>query len=398
LRDRVTLGSSAPLVLRSRDGSERAIDYSISVLFDRDRELLGSVFIFRDVSQSRHLTQQLTYEAQHDALTGLTNRREFKRCLEAAIASARNDRYHHVLFYIDLDQFKIVNDTCGHGAGDELLRQLAKLLREHIRLTDVLARLGGDEFGLLLHNCPLSRAQQLAHTLRERIAAYQFQWRDMVFSVAASIGIVGIDESTEELAYVLGAADAACYAAKGKGRNRIQLYQAGDRDLERQRRERQWVARIEKALAENRFRLFAQAIAPISSCREDEAQHQPHTEILVRMLDKEGAIVPPMDFIPAAERYGQMPSIDRWVIRTFLRQYQESCQVRDASETQTGGQGCDRMFAINLSGATLSDDRFWPFLEEQLALQTCHPSVCVLKLPKPQQSRICKRRSHLSAS
>ncbi|MEO0853852.1 MAG: diguanylate cyclase, partial [Cyanobacteria bacterium J06648_11] len=259
MRDRTAVKSSAPLLLRSRDGSDRAIDYSVSAIYDR--ELLGSIFIFRDVSPSRQLTQQLTYETQHDALTGLTNRREFKRCLEAAIASARTDRYNHVLFYIDLDQFKIVNDTCGHGAGDELLRQLAQLLRDRIRLTDVLARLGGDEFGLLLHNCPLRRAQQLAHTLREQIAAYQFCWQDMVFSVAASIGIVAIDESTEELAFVLGAADAACYAAKEKGRNRIQLYQVGDRDLERQRSERQWVARLEKALADNRFCLFAQAIA-----------------------------------------------------------------------------------------------------------------------------------------
>ncbi|MEO0854188.1 MAG: EAL domain-containing protein, partial [Cyanobacteria bacterium J06648_11] len=334
-------------------------------IYSREGKPIGTVLVFRDVSKSRQLSRQLSHQASHDALTGLVNRREFKSRLAAAIASAREQDLQHVLCYMDLDQFKIVNDTCGHGAGDELLRQLSELLRHRIRTTDVLARLGGDEFGILLLQCPRDRAERIADELREHIASYRFVWQDKIFTVGASIGLVAIDAETCEIEEVLGAADAACYAAKARGRNCIQVYQTDDSNLARQRGERQWITRIEQALAVNRFVLYGQEIVPITT-RPDGQPRPHHCEILLRLRDEADQVVPPMAFIPAAERYGLMPQIDRWVVSSFLRQFRTACHVG-------AGQPCDRVFTINLSGASLSDERFWQFLDAELAQSSLAP-------------------------
>lgn len=360
-----TVRSEHAALLQTRDGGELAIDSTAAPIRDRDGTLISVVLVFRDVTESRQLSRQLSYQARHDDLTGLLNRREFERQLEDAIDTAREEDLTHVLCYMDLDQFKIVNDTCGHGAGDELLKQLADLLRQQVRTSDVLARLGGDEFGLLLLQCPFDRARHIAEELRDLIAEFRFSWQDRTFTVGTSIGLVTIDAHTQALAHVLGAADAACYAAKDKGSNFIQVYQSDDVDLARQRGERQWVARIKQALVEDRFVLFGQEIAPISA-RRDGVQQKRHCEILVRLKDEQGNIVPPMNFIPAAERYGLMPQVDRWVVQSFLRQYRSFFHSRDQQQS-------DRVFTINLSGASMSDDRFWQFLEAQLVSHPIDP-------------------------
>ncbi|MEO0852320.1 MAG: EAL domain-containing protein, partial [Cyanobacteria bacterium J06648_11] len=363
LRAGRVMQSSQFAMLLVRNGTPLSIESTAAPIQNVAGQTVGTVTIFRDVNEARKLSRKLAYQARHDSLTGLVNRREFERRLEDAIESARHGDLRHVLCYMDLDQFKIVNDTCGHGAGDELLRQLTDLLRQQVRSSDVLARLGGDEFGLLLLQCPLAKAEQIAEQLRAHIAAYRFVWQDKIFTTGASIGLVEIDDRTRKLAEVLGAADAACFAAKDKGRNCIQIYQTSDSDLARQRSERHWVTRIERALAEDRFALFGQDIAPIEQHDAVEVRKY-HCEILLRMLDEDGSFVPPMAFIPAAERYGLMHHIDRWVVSTFFRQYREMCSLSKECSS-------DRVFTINLSGASLNNQRFWHFLEGELS----HPPI-----------------------
>ena len=267
---------SKHLVLIARNGLKYAVDDSAAPIRSSDGQMVGVVLVFHDVTQSRNLARQLSWQATHDALTGLLNRQEFERRLQAAISTAGDE--HHTLCYIDLDQFKVVNDTCGHAAGDELLRQLTALLQQRVRTTDTLARLGGDEFGLLLHQCPLPQAEKIADTLRQLIGDFRFSWQGKTFPIGASIGVVTIDETTLNLTGVLSAADAACYAAKEKGRDRIHVYRNNNLEL-RQHSERQWIAKINRALAENRFQLYCQKIVPITGTEGEYA------EILLRLVD-----------------------------------------------------------------------------------------------------------------
>lgn len=308
-------------------------------------------------------TQRLSYQASHDTLTGLINRREFEQRLERALASARQFNHVHTLCYLDLDQFKVVNDTCGHVAGDELLRQLSTLLQAKLRERDTLARLGGDEFGVLLENCDAAAAQPVAEVLRQTVKDYRFLWQGRAFGVGVSIGMVEINADSGNLSALLSAADAACYAAKDRGRNRVHLYQEQDGELLRRRGEMQWVARIGQAMEENRFRLYRQ---PILSA--DPASGRPvHQEILLRMVDATGEPVLPMAFIPAAERYNLMPAIDRWVIgKTFSLFHQ--C---------FGSAGDNSICTVNLSGHSLCDEAFLAFVQRQFELNgVLHHRIC----------------------
>ncbi len=311
-------------------------------------------------------TERLSYQATHDALTGLINRREFERRLEKALSVAREEGVAHALCYLDLDQFKIVNDTCGHVAGDELLRQLTVLLQSKVRGVDTLARLGGDEFGVLLNNCPLEQAQVVADLLRQTVKDFHFAWHDKPFVIGVSIGLVPITQDCETLANVLGCADAACYAAKDLGRNRVHVYRVEDSELAQRQGEMNWVARITHAIEENRFRLYCQSIMPLGDTEGEGC----HFEILLRMLGDSGDLIPPMAFIPAAERYNLMPSIDRWVVSTAFGQYWKIFSPHmqdDACHT----------FTVNLSGPSLCDDHFLNFIKRQFALyQVPHRHVC----------------------
>ena len=351
-RNRATK-SVRPTLLIRRDGNELYIESTASPIRDGKGDVTGGVLVFHDVSESRELNRRLSYHASHDILTGLVNRREFENRLERALKSAKARETSYALCYLDLDQFKIVNDSCGHSAGDALLGQLGALLKSKIRWRDTLARLGGDEFGVLLESCSLEEALQTAEVLRVAIGEFKFMWDDRSFRLGVSIGVVPITAENEDVAALLSAADSACAAAKEAGRNRIHSFLENDIDLMRRRREMQWAARINNALEEDRFELFRQTIQPLQA--EIEGAHY---EILLRMRDEAGGIIAPGLFIEAAERYGITPNIDRWVIRNAFRWL-----VSEADERKRLS-----LCSINLSGQSLGDEKFLPFVIDQFQM------------------------------
>lgn len=345
----------------TKDGSKIDVEVSANRIPYNEKDAF--CIVVRDISDRKRAEialkaseKRLLWQATHDALTELVNRREFERRVELAVHNAKTANQQHVLCYLDLDQFKIVNDTCGHVAGDQLLRQVSVLFQNKLRKIDTLARLGGDEFGILLHQCSLEQAIQITEMLRQQIHEFPFVWQEKVFAISVSIGVVTIDAETPNLASVLSAADAACYAAKNKGRNRIHTYQLNDRELAQQRGEMQWVTRIPKALAENRFRLYYQPIMPITATGSEKE----HCEVLLRLEDENGQIVLPMAFIPAAERYNLMHIIDRWVISTLFTHLAQQ-RREDLNCPYT-------MYAINLSGASINDEEFISFIKQQFNL------------------------------
>ena len=321
--------------------------------FDEGGTFIGYRGTGREVTKAYRLSQQLTYQATHDALTGLVNRGEFERRLRRVLDTAHTQHTENALCYLDLDLFKIVNDTCGHTAGDELLRQLARLLKERVRARDTLARLGGDEFGVLMEHCTVESARRLAESLRKAVAELRFVWEDKTFRIEVSIGLVPITEASGDLTHVLGRADAACYAAKDKGGNRVHLYREDDEELARRHGEMAWVSRISWALEEERFLLYFQPIVPVGGCDEETL----HYELLVRMRDEDGQIVPPGAFLPAAERYNLATQIDRWVVGTAFQWLSDHPRHREQLS----------LCAINLSGRSMGDEEFLAFLTEKFS-------------------------------
>ncbi len=320
--------------------------------------MAGSLQAAHEQMQERidQATARLVYQANHDALTGLVNRNEFEHRLSKAIASSNQHGRTHALCYMDLDQFKVINDTCGHAAGDELLRQVALMLKDLLRERDTLARLGGDEFALLLENCDLKDASEVAEACRNVIRQFRFKWDNRLFNIGVSIGLVMVEQGSGSMADLLSAADAACYVAKDRGRNQVHVYQLADIDMSRHRGEMQWVARIHKALEDNMLRLYWQEIQPVS----EQNAAACHIEILMRMLDDDGNVILPMAFIPAAERYGLMPSLDRWTIESVIK----ACGSTIAERFQIARKDC--MFAINLSGVSLKNREFRNWLQDTL--------------------------------
>lgn len=350
--------------LISRDGIIHAIEECTAPLHDMHQRLQGTVLIFRDVSEARRHADEMTFRATHDPLTGLINRSEFDRRVDKAALGSREHGAHHALAYLDLDQFKIVNDTCGHTAGDELLRQISGVLRVVLRANDTLARIGGDEFGVLLESCPPHIALQISENLRNIVSDFNFSWEDKIFPIGVSIGLVnfgGTGALHRGAAELLRIADTACYAAKNLGRNRIHVVQDNDTMLHQRLDEIDWYSRLRNALSENRLKLYAQKIVALNT----DERYTEHVELLLRLVSTDGKIVPPMAFIPTAERYGMMVEIDRWVIQTAFR-YIESRQ--DAGRS---------MYAINLSGATLNHEGSLPFILQLLGNSAIHTaSVC----------------------
>ncbi len=303
------------VVLLCRGAESIAIDYSVAPIRDRAARTVGAVLVIQDMSRERQYAARLSNLASHDALTGLLNRREFEQRVRAIIEHREAEEGQHAVLYLDLDQFKVVNDTSGHAAGDELLRQVGALLRPRLREGDVLARLGGDEFGVLLPHCPPAPALRIAEALRKAIVDFRFAWKNRSFTIGVSIGLVNLAEGPHTLATVLSAADAACYLAKDKGRNRVQVYRPEDSEVTLRRGEMEWVNRLHRALAEDRLCLYAQPMHAMHGTGAEILHH----ELLVRLIDERNELIPPIAFIPAAERYHLMPSIDRWVIRTAFR-------------------------------------------------------------------------------
>jgi diguanylate cyclase (GGDEF)-like protein/PAS domain S-box-containing protein len=358
-----TPGLAPYTVLINRNGERFPIEDSVAPIRDQSREIVGAVLVFHDVTQAKKMAMQWSHQASHDALTGLINRREFEQRLERALQTGKEQAAEHTLLYFDLDQFKIVNDTCGHIAGDELLKQLTSVLEAQIRRNDTLARVGGDEFGLLLENCSTAPALRVADLIKQTVREFHFVWEGKVFSIGASIGLVTFGNGEETLGDVLRMADEACYLAKDKGRNRVQVYVADDSSFVRPDGERGWMGRIEKALDECGFVLYSQKILRL----RDSAENGDHYEILLRMKEEGGILIPPMAFIPEAERYGLMQRLDRWVIKNAFVQHKRRHPHGNPEST------C----SINLSAASISDEHFYDFVAEQFHAYDLSPrEIC----------------------
>ena len=346
-------------VLITRSGQEVAIQESAAPICDRQGRVIGAVIVFHDVTKERRLKRALSYQASHDALTGLINRREFDNRLHAAVLSAQRGEGSCALLYIDLDQFKVVNDTCGHQAGDRLLRDVTGLLQTRVRASDTIARLGGDEFGVLLEGCTLEQAMRIAEGVRQAIRDYRFMWGASTLSVGASVGVVQIKSDTESVASVMSAADIACYAAKDEGRNRIHVYE--QEGISHRHREMHWVARVTRAAEENRLELYFQPIVPIG-----ERTGQDFHELTVRLRDDDGQLVPPSEFIPAAERYNVMSVIDRWVVLRAV----ELLRSRRGRGAQLP------LLAVNLSGTSLNEQSFADFVLQNVGDPAIAAALC----------------------
>lgn len=350
-RRRVGLGRRA-LMVSADGGRELSIELTASPILGPEDVLTGAVVIMHDVTEIRGLTRRISYQAAHDALTGLINRAEFERRLEQGLDTVREDGTSHVLCYMDLDRFKAVNDTCGHLAGDNLLREIARIIRDEVRDSDVVARLGGDEFGMLLIRCPLDKARQIANDVCNAVRDYRFVWQDRIFTVGISIGLVEVGRDNASIKDLLNAADSACYMAKQEGRGRVHVYSERDEITARQRGEIHWLRQLQSALREDRFELHTQPIiSTVGRTREG-----PAVEVLLRMIDDEGTLHQPRQFIQAAERYQLMTNIDRWVVQSTL-----------AAIAQGGIRLPDqRSCCINLSGQSLAEEGFLEFVVDCL--------------------------------
>ena len=348
--------------------SPLSVDLSCSRLKDiRDQEM-GLVIIMRDVTHERELKKQLTYQASHDSLTGLFNRGKFEQEIRNTIQSIGDDSPGHVLCYMDLDQFKIVNDTCGHIAGDALLKQLSQLLMSRIRESDVLARLGGDEFGLLLRNCEIENAVQIADTLRLAVRQFIFRWDDRAFDVRMSIGVVAVNDPQSTHAELMSAADVACYIAKESGRDYVHTYKPDEKSVTQHHELMQWSQKIQDALREDRFFLMLQTMAPLLSAQSD-IQVQ---EFLLRMRLDDGSIARPYSFIPAAERYGLMRDVDMWVIEHCFEIIRDVRKDTDSSVTY--------LYSINLSGQSVGDPQISDFIVSKMKEYEIDPNQIMLEI------------------
>jgi diguanylate cyclase (GGDEF)-like protein len=322
---------------------------------DHEHHANNLLLVCEDITEARDLSEKIAYQACHDALTGLANRSEFDRYVKKAMELVYTDNSEHVLCYLDLDQFKVINDTCGHLAGDELLRQLGDLLRRNMRGQDFISRLGGDEFGVLMYYCSMSEAVFLCENLRDIIREFRFAWEGKSFSIGVSIGLSAINKASRSAVNLFKEADSACYAAKDKGRNRIHVYSPDDEELALRQGEMQWVEKIRRGIENNSFRLYGQPIVPLAKHDKEEGLH---FETLIRYCDDSGRIVPPSAFLPAAERYGLAPELDRWVIGTMFEFIATTPHFLEQLS----------LCSVNLSGLSFCDETMLEFIYEQFDL------------------------------
>ncbi len=360
MRRRVNMGRRAVMI--STDGEhEHSVEITASPIRGVGTSISGTVVVFHDVSEIRGLTRQMSYQATHDPLTGLINRREFERRLDEAMDTAHAEEAVHMLFYMDLDRFKAVNDSCGHLAGDNMLREVAGLIRDQVRDSDFVGRLGGDEFGALLIGCPIDKAWQIASDICTAIADYRFVWKDKIFSIGISVGLVEISNVSGSLQDVMSAADSACYVAKRQGKGQVHVYSARDETIARERGDIQWLRRLQTALHEDGFELAIQSIIAMSGGIESG----PAVEVLIRLPDGHGRTADTADFLRPAERYQLMPQIDRWVINTTL------AAIASGKIKIPSGRSC----ALNLSGQTLGDESILGFVVDALDRSAVLPAT-----------------------
>lgn len=368
------LQSNTDHLLVRPDGSSVSVSWTASPIRDNG-QMQGAVLVLHDTTREQQLIDRLSWLAAYDPLTQLPNRREFETRLSQALdllrqrsgpsGLRREDDQQHVLMFIDLDQFKIINDTCGHAAGDEMLRQVTSAMSQHVRDQDTLARMGGDEFALLLMNCPPENGEQKAEELRRAINAVVLNWGPLRFTTSASIGLVQLRDPNVNLSTALSAADMACYKAKDNGRNRVEVYSPNDKHLMARFGEMAWSQRLQSALKEDRFCLYAQPILNLQNATALEK----HWEILVRLRDEEGKLIPPESFMPAAERFGMMAMIDRWVI--------DHAFASIADQRKTGLCSPHTVFSINLSGSSLDDREFLSELKQLFnRYQVSYHQIC----------------------
>lgn len=335
-------------VLLSLDGKEYAIEDSAAPIRRRDGKVVGGVMVFHDVSEARQLVHEISWQASHDALTGLINRNELENSLTQMLKANRPDGCQHALLFFDLDRFKIVNDSCGHQAGDELLIQLTRIFCQSVRESDRVARVGGDEFAILMKDCTLDEAQATAEKIRNAIDGYHFLWEDHTFQVSVSIGVVSIERGNTDVSQLLKAADMACYAAKEGGRNKVHVYTESDELLASRHGEMRWVNRLNNAFVGRNLKLYGQRIVALNPTGQDNE----HIEVLVRLEGEDGRIIAPDAFIPAAERHNLMPKLDCYVVEHLFLLLAEH---RAAVQTQDAASASPRL-AINLSGASLGNE------------------------------------------
>ena len=360
MRRRVNMGRRAVMI--SNDGEqEHPVEISASPIRGPGSGISGTVVVFHDVSEIRGLTRQMSYQATHDPLTGQINRREFERRLDEAMDSAHSEEAVHMLFYMDLDRFKAVNDSCGHLAGDNMLKEVAGLIKEQVRDSDIVGRLGGDEFGAILIGCPIEKARQIATDICNAVADYRFVWKDKIFNIGISIGLVQITHVSGTIQDVMSAADSACYVAKQQGRGQVHVYSARDEAIARERGDIQWLRKLQSALHEDSFELAIQPIIAMGGGVESG----PALEVLIRLPDGRGRSADTAEFLRPAERYQLMPQIDRWVINATL------AAISGGEIKVPSGRNC----AINLSGQTLGDESILGFVVDALDRTGVAPST-----------------------
>ncbi|MEM9057872.1 MAG: EAL domain-containing protein, partial [Pseudomonadota bacterium] len=374
---RVSLGKRA-LMITVAGENELSVELAVSPIRAlRASAMLGTVIVLHDVTELRGLARQMSYQASHDALTGLYNRPEFERRLEEALGTARDAGAGHVLCYLDLDRFKAVNDTCGHIAGDNILREVANLIKDKVRDSDSVARLGGDEFGMLLVGCPLQKARQIADDVCAAVADYHFVWRDRVFDLGVSIGLVEIARESGTVVEVLSAADTACYVAKQHGRGQVQLYSARDEASARHSGEIAWLQRLQQAIKADEFEIFVQPVVSVGG----RVAAGPAFEVLLRMRTETGTVLTPTEFLQSAERYQLMPGIDRWVVKTTL------AAIGAGALKLPDRRSC----AINLSGQSLGDPQILEFVVEALDRSGVSPERICFEV---RESAVVSNLSH----
>ena len=346
LSEYVTKDIGVNSLLMSRDGIQRTIEHTVSDICDSDGNNIGCVLVFNDVTKQHKMAEEITYRISHDALTGLVNRTEFESRLNHFIKDNREVDMQNALIFIDLDRFKVINDSCGHSAGDHVLKDIAAIMHTCIRTTDTLARIGGDEFAVILYKCNAQQAMKIAKNICKAVDEYRYIHNDEYFRLGASIGLVMIDKHWTSTSSLMQAADSACYEAKSAGRNRVHLYYDDNHFAGSQRRETKWVSRIEKALEDKSFVLFCQRIMPLKHNGLE------HAEILIRMVDKDGTFIPPSAFLPAAERFHLASRIDRFVV----------AEVFDWMHKNRHRLSHIESISVNLSGQSLSDSMFHAYV------------------------------------
>ncbi|MEM6817391.1 MAG: EAL domain-containing protein [Pseudomonadota bacterium] len=360
-RRRINMGRRA-LLLRPSGNEQVSVELTASPIED-ENTVKGVVVVFHDVGEIRGHARKISYQASHDALTGLINRREFEQRVQIAVDETRSGTATHMLAYLDLDRFKIVNDSCGHQAGDDLLRKVAAILREQVRDSDSVARIGGDEFAMLLTGCPLEKAMEIADNTCSAIADYRFVWRDRIFTIGVSIGLLQMGDNSGSVQDVLAAADSACYMAKRSGRGQVHVYAESDQIVTRERGEIRWLQRLQAALKDGGFGLAVQPIISMGA----HSPLGPACEVLLRLRRRHGELINPGEFLAAAERYQLMPEIDRWVVRATF------ASIANHEIILPKGRSC----GINISGQTLSDAGFLEFVVDALDTSAVAPeSIC----------------------